>query len=44
MKKSFVVLALAALPLPGFAAQESYTIDPLHTFPNFTTYLRVFST
>src|SRR3569833_3340886 len=36
MKKSFVVLALAAMPLSGFAAQESYTIDPLHTFPNFT--------
>src|SRR3569833_1485634 len=29
MKKSFVVLALAAMPLSGFAAQESYTIDPL---------------
>src|SRR3569832_1316263 len=36
MKKSFVVLELAAMPLSGIAAQESYTIDPLHNFPNFT--------
>src|SRR3569832_976421 len=44
MKKSFVVLALADLPLPGFAAQETYTIDPLHTFPNFTNDHLGFST
>lgn len=36
MKNGLVVLGLAALPLSGYAAQESYTIDPLHTFPNFT--------
>jgi len=36
MKKSLSVLALAVLPLSGFAAQETYTVDPLHTFPNFT--------
>lgn len=36
MKKGLVVLILAALPLSGYAAPESYTIDPLHTYPNFT--------
>lgn len=36
MKKGLVVLTLAALPLSGYAAPESYTIDPLHTYPNFT--------
>ena len=36
MKKGLVVLTLVALPLTGYAAPESYTIDPLHTYPNFT--------
>lgn len=36
MKKGLVVLTLAALPLSGYAAPESYTIDPLHTYANFT--------
>lgn len=36
MKKTLVALAFAAAPLTGFAAPESYTIDPLHTYPNFT--------
>lgn len=36
MNKDLVVLTLVALPLSGYAAPESYTIDPLHTYPNFT--------
>jgi polyisoprenoid-binding protein YceI len=41
MKRSLVPLAtLASLalsfPLAAFAQAENYTIDPLHTYPNFT--------
>lgn len=32
---SHLLLMLLA-PLPGFAAPVTYTIDPLHSFPNFT--------
>lgn len=44
MKKTLVALAFAAAPLTGFAAPESYTIDPLHTYPNFTINHLGFST
>jgi polyisoprenoid-binding protein YceI len=36
MPKSLAVLLFAALPFAAAAAPESYTIDPFHTFPNFT--------
>jgi polyisoprenoid-binding protein YceI len=36
MKKSLLILTLAAAPMAAFAAPESFTIDPYHTFPNFT--------
>jgi len=28
-------IAAALLPLPALAAPESYTVDPIHTFPHF---------
>ena len=34
--KLLAVLCFAALPLTAAAAPESYTLDPYHTFPNFT--------
>jgi polyisoprenoid-binding protein YceI len=34
MKRTLLVLMLAA-SLPSFAAMETYTIDPRHTFPSF---------
>ena len=36
MPKTLVVLCFAALPLTAAAAPESYTLDPYHTFANFT--------
>ena len=36
MHKHLVIAALLAMPVSAFAAPESYTIDPYHTFPNFT--------
>lgn len=36
MKKRLAILAAAALPTIAVAAPESYTIDPFHTYPNFT--------
>lgn len=44
MKKTLVAFMFAALPLSGFAAPESFTIDPNHTFPNFTINHLGFST
>lgn len=35
MKKHIALMALAAAPLFASAAQENYTLDPLHTYPNF---------
>jgi polyisoprenoid-binding protein YceI len=36
MSKPLAALVLAAVPLAANAAPESYTVDPYHTFPNFT--------
>ena len=36
MTKTTIALALCALPLAAAAAPESYTMDPYHTFANFT--------
>ncbi len=36
MKKSLVALALASLPFAALAAPENFTVDPTHTYPNFT--------
>jgi len=36
MSKRIAALALAVLPFAAIAAPESYTLDPYHTFPNFT--------
>lgn len=35
MRSHLLTLALAAAPLAAGAAVESYTIDPLHAYPNF---------
>ena len=35
-KTHFALLLAAALPLAAVAAPEHYTVDPLHTYPNFT--------
>ncbi len=35
MKKQLAVLALVSIPLYATAAPENYTLDPLHTYPNF---------
>jgi len=34
--KRFAAVSILALPLAAFAAPESFTIDPYHTYPNFT--------
>jgi polyisoprenoid-binding protein YceI len=34
--KRFAAVSLFALPLVAFAAPESFTLDPFHTYPNFT--------
>ena len=36
MLRRCIVLLLAAVPVAATAAPDSYTIDPFHTFPNFT--------
>ena len=36
MFRQIIALACAALPLSALAAVESYTIDPVHSFPIFT--------
>ena len=36
MKTRIAILLAAALPLAAVAAPEHYTIDPTHTYPNFT--------
>lgn len=36
MNRTLAVLALATLPFAVQAAPESYTVDPYHTYPNFT--------
>lgn len=36
MTKPLSAVALAAVPFAAAAAPESYTVDPYHTFPNFT--------
>jgi polyisoprenoid-binding protein YceI len=36
LKKSLVALALASLPFAALAAPENFTVDPTHTYPNFT--------
>src|SRR4051812_29212858 len=33
--KRFAIAVLAAAPVVAFAAPESYTIDPYHTYPYF---------
>lgn len=35
MRKSLALAVLLALPTAVFAAPETYTIDPYHTYPNF---------
>lgn len=44
MRKLKFALILMCLPSASFAAQEHFTIDPLHTFPNFTVNHLGFST
>lgn len=36
MPKCLAALVLVAFPLAAAAAPESYTLDPYHTYPNFT--------
>ena len=36
MKKFALCAIAAAMPLAALAAPESYTLDPLHTFPHFS--------
>ena len=36
MLKRLIPLMFAALPVAALAAPETYTIDPYHTFPNFS--------
>ncbi len=36
MSKRLIAIVLAALPVVALAAADSYTIDSVHTFPNFT--------
>ena len=43
MKKLLIVAVFAAMPM-SVSAAESFTIDPLHTFPNFTINHLGFST
>jgi polyisoprenoid-binding protein YceI len=35
MRKTVLLLAIAALPATSMAAASSYTVDPNHTFPHF---------
>lgn len=35
MRRISLALILALLPMASFAAKENYTVDSLHTFPNF---------
>jgi polyisoprenoid-binding protein YceI len=35
MKKALIATAVLSLPLAAFAAPESYTLDPIHSFPYF---------
>ena len=35
MRKISSALILAFLPMVSFAANENYTVDPLHSYPNF---------
>jgi len=35
MKKALIASAVLSLPCAAFAAAESYTLDPTHTFPHF---------
>jgi len=44
MRKMILGFVLSCLPFAVFAAKENYTIDPLHTFPNFTISHLGFST
>jgi len=44
MRKMILAFLLSCLPIAAFAAKENYTIDPLHTFPNFTISHLGFST
>jgi hypothetical protein len=36
MKTASRLLFLLALPLGAFAAPQNYTVDPVHSFPNFS--------
>ena len=36
MSKRLATLLFVLIPSPALAAPENYTIDPYHTFPNFT--------
>ena len=36
MSRVAVALLVLALPLTAVAAPETYTLDPYHTYPNFT--------
>ncbi len=36
MRKLIAAISLLALPLSAAAAPEAFTIDPYHTYPNFT--------
>ncbi len=36
MKKTLALALVAALPFVASAAPESFTLDPTHTYPNFT--------
>lgn len=44
MRKMILAFVLSCLPAVVFAAKENYTVDPLHTFPNFTISHLGFST
>ena len=44
MRKIMSAAVFALLPVTVMAATESYTVDPLHTFPNFTINHLGFST
>jgi polyisoprenoid-binding protein YceI len=43
-RKTLAILLIAAIPLAAQATGDSYTIDPLHTFPHFTINHLGFST
>ena len=36
MPKRLIAVIFAALPMAALAAPDSYTLDPYHTFPNFS--------